>query len=48
MAEASAECVKVAVRCRPMNSKETERGMFLKVWPAIWMAMKNDLLLNPI
>ena len=23
-----AECVKVAVRCRPMNSKEIERGKY--------------------
>jgi len=25
-AKQDSECVKVAVRCRPMNSKETERG----------------------
>ena len=26
--EATAECVKVAVRCRPMNKKEIDRGKY--------------------
>ena len=26
--EATSECVKVAVRCRPMNQKELDRGKF--------------------
>ena len=38
------ECVKVAVRCRPMNAKEVERGKFKDSKLLFWQPLKAKIM----